>query len=167
MAASHGPAGNHKGKGVDASRVRRSARAMIMRGVVLVGVLILTGCPGALLLSALGHDGQKGYVHPPNAKDYASWEGEPKAGLETHSQFAHLPRDVRAISDGSELWTLRYCPNKSTVGCCLYEFVLRAAVVTSYRTAGTCGVDCSMRPESKVQACINDTVVPDDYGRSK
>lgn len=141
---------------------------MMMRGVVVGGALLLMGCPGALLLSAVAHEGEKGYVHPPNAKDYASWEGEPKASLETHSQFSQMPRDVRAISDGSELWTLRHCPNaKSSVGCCLYQFTIRASVVAAYRTAGTCGVDCSMRPEPKVQACINDALVPDNYGRSR
>jgi hypothetical protein len=127
---------------------------------------MLTGCPGAILLSAMVHDEPKGYVHPPNDADYASWLGEPQISIESHPQFSLLPREVRQLSDGSELWFLRYCPKKGPVSvsnCCMYEFVVRSRAVASYRTAGVCGVNCGMRPESKVQACINAALVPDGY----
>jgi hypothetical protein len=140
-------------------------------GAVLVCSVVLSGCPGAILLSAAVSEPQHGYVHPPNAKDYAAWLDTPKAEIETHSQFALMPREVRAISDGSEMWILRYCPAKARGRvtpevCCLYEFVLRDAKVASYKTVGACAVNCSMRPETKVQACINEAIVPDGYGAS-
>lgn len=137
-----------------------------MMRAALIFAIVLTGCPGAMLLSAATQAPQKGYAHPPNAKDYESWIGTSQADLETHQQFALLPRETRPVSDGSSLWIFRHCPAHgrrapNAEDCCLFEFVLREAVVTRYRTAGECAVNCSMRPDSKVQACINDTVVPD------
>lgn len=139
-----------------------------MRAAVFVLAIALAGCPGAILLSAVARSSQHGFVHPPNAKDYESWANTPVLDLETHSQFSLLPRETRPLSDGSELRVLRYCPPKfkgvpTTDDCCFYQFVLRGPKVASYRTAGACMVDCSMRPESKVQACINDAAVPTDY----
>ncbi len=133
---------------------------------VAVALLLLTGCPGAYLAGEAMHEDRKPYTHPPNAKDYASWVGESKPDLETHTKFALLPREVRPVSDGSELWVLRSCPAKSKdrEECCLYEFVLAGGIVRSYRSAGQCFVDCNMRPEAKVQGCINDAVVPAHYG---
>ena len=119
-----------------------------------------------MILTAIVNEPQKGYVHPPNAKDYASWVDAPKVHLETHSQFLLLPREVRPVSDGSELWIYRFCPKGKKVSlddCCLYQFVVRDGHVATYRTAGACGVNCSMRPDDKVQACINDAFVPDGY----
>lgn len=142
-----------------------------MTGRLLAGLaLFLTGCPGAVLLGAALHEPDHGRVHPPNAADYAAWAGTPKPQLETHRQFSLLPKQVKLISDGSEMWVLRRCPAKvkpSLEECCLFEFVLASGVVTSYRSVGQCQVDCSTWPESKVQGCINDTLVPEGYGRSK
>lgn len=141
-----------------------------MRAPIALCTLLLVGCPGSLgmvVLSAAVNEPQKGYVHPPNAKDYASWMKVSKLQLETHSQFTLLPRETKPISDGSEMWIYRHCPKKGPVSaeeCCLYQFVIRDGLIASYRTAGTCGVNCSMRPESVVQACINDTIVPAGYG---
>lgn len=142
---------------------------MRLYAAVLASVMLL-GCPGSLgmlVLSAATKEPQRGYVHPPNAKDYASWVGVPKIQLETHSQFVLLPREVRPLSDGSEMWIHRYCPKGSRISaeeCCLYQFVLRDGAVASYRTAGACGVNCSMRPDAQVQACVNDAIVPADFG---
>lgn len=109
------------------------------------------------------------YTHPPNAKDYASWIDAPQAQLESHTFFAKLQRQTRSLDDGSETWSLRHCPPDSKEGedCCLYEFVLRNGVIASYRTTGTCMVNCKMRPEPKVQACVDDATVPEHYGRGR
>ncbi|MDB5219798.1 MAG: hypothetical protein JWO86_7725 [Myxococcaceae bacterium] len=131
----------------------------------LVYVALLTGCPAALFAGgAIGPNATEG--HPPNAGDYASWSDVPNVQLETHSQFVSLPREVRSISDGSEMWIYRQCPTAAKVSasnCCLFQFVIRDAKVAQYRTAGTCAVNCSMRPDAKVQACINAAIVPDGY----
>ena len=137
-------------------------------GVLLTTAMLLTGCPAAMLLSAAVSDPKQGNTHEPNAKDYESWLGEPVVQLETHPQFGMLPREIRPVSDGSAMWLLRYCPARSSGPpnpdeCCLYRFVVRDTKVTSYRTAGQCGVNCSMRPEAKVQACLNASMVPDGY----
>lgn len=146
--------------------MQNSGLNMKPTAVVVVLGLLLSGC-NALALSAIVGAGQPQptFVHPPNAKDYASWVDVPKIQLETHSQFALLPREVRPLSDGSEMWIHRFCPKGKKVSledCCLYQFVLRDSKVATYRTAGKCGVNCSMRPDAKVQACMNDVILPAD-----
>ena len=123
--------------------------------------LILSGCLAAVL-----HEPEQGRRHAPNAADYGAWVGIPKPQLETHRRFSLLPREVRQVSDGSEMWILRSCPRgtKDRDDCCLHSFVLASGAVTSYRTVGACLIDCSMLPESKVERCINDAAVPDGYG---
>jgi hypothetical protein len=132
---------------------------------LILWVGLLTGCPAALIAGgATGSNTTEG--HAPNATDYASWVDVPQVDLETHSRLSLLPREVRRVSDGSELWLLRSCPRAkvSAAECCMFEFVVRAGVVVTYRTAGTCRVDCTMRPDAKVQACINTAIIPDGYG---
>lgn len=134
-----------------------------MHARLALAALVLTGCPGAMLIGMATTDRDRANLHAPNAADYASWQGVPKVELETHRQLALLPREMRKLSDGSELWILRNCPKKGHDECCLHEFVIRDASVAQYRTAGPCGVDCSGRPEPKIQACETASQVPDGY----
>jgi hypothetical protein len=129
--------------------------------------LLLCGCPGSIGFQVLAKTPPKTeFTHAPNAKDLASWIDAPQAQLESHPHFAPLPRETRSVDDGSEVWSLRSCPpeSKDRAECCVYEFVLRNAVIASYRPTGVCMVSCKMRPEPKIQACIDDTNVPEHYG---
>ncbi len=126
---------------------------------LLALALLLTGCPGAMLAGAAAQGEPRPYVHPPNKSDLASWVAEPQASLETHARLSRMPREVRRNVDGSEAWSLRHCP--PTGDCCMFHFAVRASVVATYRT--TCDVDCSMRPDAKVQACVDAARVPDGF----
>ncbi len=130
-----------------------------MRVVLALAALLLTGCPGAMLLGAGAHEGDRPFVHLANASDYAAWEGEPVASLETHSRLSRLRRDIRPGAEGAERWHFREC--KQGGDCCLHEFDVRASVIASYRTG--CQIDCTARPDAKVQACIAAARVPDGY----
>lgn len=131
-----------------------TAAAALALGVLLTAGILLTGCPGAMLLGMATSDSKAG-PRPATAADHEAWTGAPKVQLETHRYFALLPRETRAISDGSEMWILRHCPAKvkSRDECCLHEFVIRDGAVAQYRSVGPCASDCEMRPEPKVKAC--------------
>lgn len=130
-----------------------------LRFVTVVGA-VLVGCGGP----------------PPRTVrqvDLDAWNGVPVIELETHSLFSTLPRYVRKISDGSELWTFSNCKSgtndvqcgSSRIGsnyvatncsggdtwrsCCNHQFMLRGGVVESYRPVGSCFTDCSRRPASR------------------
>jgi hypothetical protein len=99
--------------------------------------------------------------------DLDAWTGIPLVELETHPLFSTLPRNVRALSDGTQLWTFSNC--KSIVEiyctgptglmtcsggetwrpCCQNQFVVRDAEVESFRAVGHCYTDCTVRPASR------------------
>ena len=136
-----------------------------LRSAAPLRVPELDRVPGALEDAA-----QKG-VHSPAQRKGLCVVGQrvPGSARVSHTFFAPLPREARTLGDGSETWSLRHCPPESKDGedCCLYEFVLRDGVIATYRTTGACMVNCKMRPEAKVQACIDDARVPDHYGSGR
>jgi hypothetical protein len=121
-----------------------------MRIAAVICAFALTGCPAAFILGAAAKKGQESDLHPITAHDYDAWTGAPKVQVETHRYYGTLPREVRAISDGSEMWLIRHCAGKE---CCLHQFIIESDVVTQYRTTGPCGFDCKMWPEPKVKTC--------------
>lgn len=99
--------------------------------------------------------------------DLDAWTGIPLAELEMHPLFSTLPRNIRALSDGRQLWTFSNC--KSIVEiycmgsnglmacsggetwrpCCQNQFVVRDTEVESFRAVGHCYTDCTVRPASR------------------
>ncbi len=128
-----------------------------MRVIALVG-LVAVGCAD-------------NYLATVRDSDKAAWRARPVVELETHPLFSTLPREVRPISDGSELWTFSNCGAvreqrecKSTLNargdsvqtkcngggestvCCHNQFVVRGGMVEEYRPVGNCMTNCSTRP---------------------
>jgi hypothetical protein len=104
--------------------------------------------------------------------DLDAWRGVPVIELETHALFSTLPRSVRHLSDGSQLWTFSNCRGGVTdtrcgsyrtgnfvatncsggeayQTCCQNQFIIRDAVVEQYRPVGHCYTDCTTRPASR------------------
>lgn len=104
------------------------------------------------------------------AADLEAWRHVPVIELERQPHFSSLPRAVRPLSDGSELWDFANCTTESSakctdsttmpvVGskettcsgteyrdCCHNQFIVRAGFVEEYRPVGNCMTDCFKRP---------------------
>ena len=114
-------------------------------------------------------------------EDLASWSGTKVIELETHRLWSTRDREVRPLSDGSEMWVYKVCIDKrtnlecrsaatafgssavgattcrggdTTTRCCHNQFIVKDATVREYRALGDCATGCSVRPESQVQGCL-------------
>lgn len=116
-------------------------------------------------------------AQPPRPKvrdaDLLAWVDAPLIQLEMHPAFSTLPREVRDLSDGSQMWVFNECRSRrtnvvcsssstrfggTTIGgaqcsggeadtyCCHNQFIVSAGLVRSYRPLGKCHTDCRVRP---------------------
>lgn len=115
-----------------------------------------------------------GLAHTVRPADLDAWRDVPVGELELHPLFSTMPREVRPLSDGGELWIFRNCssgnapvncthtpasvvtPARTTCNggeeystCCHNQFIVRDKRVVSYRANGDCYTDCTVRPSSK------------------
>jgi hypothetical protein len=141
---------------------------MLRRTIAVAGTV-------ALLVAACSH-------RPPILKsDLDAWVGVPLIELETHHRFSVMPREVRQLSDGSELWILSSCgrhhenvqctstplyggqtvTNCSGGGtsnrCCKYSFRVIDGHISRFGMHGYCESRCSDRPSS--HPCTHDDEV--------
>lgn len=150
----------------DAEQALRYPKRMPRRVLAIV-LLLLVGCSGY------------GATYTVRASDLASWKSVPVIELEKHTFFSTLPREVRPLSDGSELWDLSHCVSGKTqttcrswsneywangavqttcsggqsyTNCCHNQFIVRGGVVEEYRAVGNCYTDCSVRPKGVCEA---------------
>lgn len=89
-------------------------------------------------------------------QDLDAWAGVPLIELETHPGFSVLPRDIRKLSDGTELWVVTNCAayqNRArqvvSEACCYSSFRVAESKVASMSMRGSCRSECSDRPTSK------------------
>lgn len=133
---------------------------------------------GVVALAVLGCVPSRKAVAVPVVRpdDVASWAGVPIIELETHAVFSILPKELRTISDGTEMWIFTSCASTTTdrdckaVGsswgrsaaaeskcrggeklenCCHNQFIVKDGTVASYRPTGSCWTDCRARPQSR------------------
>ena len=113
--------------------------------------------------------------YPTKPEDEAAWTNAPLLELETNEVFSTFDREIRNLSDGSDMWTFAVCRNGgvtchsfgaggaaatqcsgANVKCCHHQFIDRDKVVVSYHARGPrfeCRSDCKMRPASQAAAC--------------
>jgi hypothetical protein len=132
----------------------------------------VVGASAIVLGAIVGCEPDRPAFHAPTNADLASWTGAQQIDLEKHAYFSTLQRELRPLSDGSEMWVYPVCSTKRDAKCsqsawswntectahdvkkcCNHQFVLRNGSVESYRMLGTCRVGCGIRPDSKVAAC--------------
>ena len=103
--------------------------------------------------------------------DLQAWRGVSVVELETQPMFSSMRREVRPISDGSEMWIFSACESYVTdtrcsaygsstwavancrggqrvTRCCDNQFLVRERRVEWYRPVGPCFTDCDTRPSS-------------------
>lgn len=76
--------------------------------------------------------------------DIDAWDGAPLVELETHPVISSQPREVRPVSDGSELWIYTNCVNWQDDAVCRSFPVYGGGAVTRCSGGGS-GTNCCRR----------------------
>lgn len=93
-------------------------------------------------------------------EDLSAWEKAPITDLETNSEFAAMPLEVRRLTDFPGCRYYIYTENRDTswqqrwlhAGAkfvkCSHQFEVCLSVVLSYTAVGECASSCAQRPAS-------------------
>jgi hypothetical protein len=103
-------------------------------------VLVVAGCAETTPLAGQVRQG-----------DLDAWRGAARWELETHPIFSRIPRVVKVLADGREIWNYANCNAYGL--CCYNQFLVNGPVVEGYRPVGRCYTDCSARPASTAGVC--------------